>query len=315
MVLEQQKQGFKGKPSRIAKVFSISDLLPNDEKALAPRVERLKKILLDPKLDRAEEKEGKRAEQLALARKMARATPWGIADLPESFRRRATTKDGKGYLVFIWPVERNDADYQALAWEEELEHISEKIEKAGIPHLKADETLMMAWIYRTIQADIAPLVLLAALVVIVCLLLDFRRVGKTLLVVFPLVVGMLSLVALIRILRMELNMFNMVVIPSIIGIGIDNAVHIYHRYTSEGPGSTRLVIRTTGMAALLASATTGIGFGATLISHHVGLQTLGSLAVTGIAVTFVASTLFFPCFLILIEKLGRKAPQKDTSDS
>jgi hypothetical protein len=100
---------------------------------------------------------------------------------------------------------------------------------------------------------------------------------------------------------MEINMFNMIVLPSVIGIGVDNAVHIYHRYTEEGWGSLKKVIRTTGVAAFLASATTAIGFGAGLISHNVGLQTLGAMAIVGITSAFLASTLFFPCFLTLFE--------------
>ncbi|MBW2278117.1 MAG: hypothetical protein JRF63_11520, partial [Deltaproteobacteria bacterium] len=118
--------------------------------------------------------------------------------------------------------------------------------------------------------------------------------------------GMLAFVGTIRALGMELNMFNIVVLPSIIGIGIDNAVHIFHRYETEGLGSVPLVIRNTGAAALLASLTTGVGFGSALISHHVGLGTLGLLAVVGIGVTFVADVLFFPCVLTLVERLRSK---------
>ena len=117
--------------------------------------------------------------------------------------------------------------------------------------------------------------------------------------------GMMIFIGALHSMGMELNMFNIVVIPSIIGIGIDNAVHIYHRYLNEGPGSVALVVRTTGAATFLASLTTAVGFGSSMISHNVGLQTLGSTAVVGITATFIAAVVFFPAFLSLVERPTR----------
>jgi len=150
------------------------------------------------------------------------------------------------------------------------------------------------------------LLIVAALVVYAFLLADFRKLRPSLLIAFTLGCGMAMFIGITHLLGMELNMFNMIVLPSIIGIGVDNAVHIYHRYTEEGPGSLKKVIRTTGVAAFLASATTAIGFGAGMISHNVGLQTLGSLAIVGIFSVFSASTVFFPCLLTLLERPATK---------
>jgi hypothetical protein len=307
IIREQKESGrVDGKPSRIGPHFSIGALLPKNQKELRPRIERLREILEDPKLDRAEKKEGERAEQLAKARKMVKTEPWQIDEVPEVFRRYLSTKDGLQQIVFAWPKERNTADYQAVAWEEELELISERIDDQNIAHLKADETLIIAWVYRLIKDDSLPLLIVAAIVVLILLALDFRNFRDTLLVAFPLLVGMGVLVAVLYIWRMELNMFNLIIVPSLIGIGIDNAVHIYHRYQEEGPGSLVMVVRTTGMAALLASLTTGVGFGSSLISHHIGLKSLGALAVIGICATFLANTVFFPCLLSLLEKRKQK---------
>jgi predicted RND superfamily exporter protein len=233
---------------------------------------------------------------------MVKTEPWNLDEVPDVFRRYLSTKNGKEQIVFMWPTERNTADYQAAAWEEELDILSKKINDEKIAHSKADETLIIAWVYRLIEKDSLPLLTVAAIVVLILLALDFRNFRDTLLVAFPLLVGMGVLVCVLYLGRFELNMFNIIVVPSLIGIGIDNAVHIYHRYKEEGPGSLATVIRTTGMAALLASLTTGVGFGSSLISHHIGLKSLGALAVIGICATFLANTIFFPCLLSLLEK-------------
>jgi hypothetical protein len=307
LVREQKESGqVGGKPTRIGSHFSIGDLLPKHPDELRPRIEKLRKILDDPKLDRAEKKEGERAEQLTQSRKMVKTEPWHLDDIPDVFRRFLSTKDGAEQIVFAWPRERNDSDYQATAWEEELEILSTKIDDEKIAHSKADETLIIAWIYRLIKEDSLPLLTIAAIVVLILLALDFRNFRDTLLVAFPLLVGMGMLACVLYVWRLELNMFNLIVVPSLIGIGIDNAVHIYHRYKEEGPGSLTMVVRTTGMAALLASLTTAVGFGSSLISHHLGLKSLGTLAVIGIGATFLASTVFFPCVLSLLEKRKQK---------
>ena len=306
VVLKQQKEGFDGRPSRVGKLLSPSDLIPRNAEKLTPYIADIKKILDDPKLDRAEAQGGKRAEDLRTARKMSSAVPWTIEEIPEVFTRRLMTLDGKEYLVYVWPDVRNDSDIQAATWDDELNALSARISDAGVPHRKADESLVLAWIYKTILADGMPLLSVAAAVVFIFLLFDFRRLRPSLLIAATLACGMSVFLGLVHLTGMSLNMFNIIVLPSIIGIGVDNAVHIYHRYTEEGPGSIRKVIRTTGVAAFLASATTAIGFGAGLISHNVGLQTLGAMAVIGIFSVFSASTVFFSAFLTILEARASK---------
>jgi len=97
-------------------------------------------------------------------------------------------------------------------------------------------------------------------------------------------------------------MFNVVVIPSIIGIGIDGVVHMHHRYRREGPGSMLLVVRYTGAAILLASLTTAVGFGSSLVSSHQGLKSMGTLALLGILATYLSSVLLYPALMVLLEK-------------
>ena len=122
----------------------------------------------------------------------------------------------------------------------------------------------------------------------------------------PLAVGMMIFALTLYLAKLEINLFNVIAVPSIIGIGIDNSVHIYHRYRREGLGSVIFVLRRTGFAALLASLTTAVGFGSSLISHHAGLRSLGMVAIIGIGATLIAAVVFFPSVLVLIERLRGK---------
>ncbi len=297
-----------GLPSRVGAVFSVANLVPDDLQARRGWIEMLARLVDNPALDRVAASDDARANRLQLARRMVRTVPWTLDDLPDAFRQRFLTLDGDDLLVYVWPDEQNHADWQAANWEDELSLLSGWALEQGVEHEMADETLFIAWIYRMIQADGPPLLLLASVVVLGFLLLDFRSLWRVALVSSPLLVGMLCFVGAMHAWGAEINMFNIIVVPSVIGIGIDNAVHVYHRYRVEGPGSVDLVVRRTGLAAGLASLTTAVGFGSSLICHGAGLRSMGSLAIMGIASTFVAATVFFPCLLVLLE--GRKARSK-----
>ncbi len=282
-------------------MFSAANLVPDDLEARRASIDKLAAVVEHPSMDRFAAGDDLRGERLRLARAMVASEPWGLEQLPRVLRERFLTLDGEALLVLLWPAEHNYADWQAAAWEDELNLLSASLEREGIEHQLADETLIIAWVYRIIRSDGPRLMLLASFVVLCVLLLDFRSLRVAALVAFPLGVGMLSFVGLLGALGFELNMFNLIVLPSLIGIGIDNAVHIFHRYREEGPGSLAKVVRSTGVAALLASLTTAAGFGSSLVSHHVGLRSMGWLAILGIGSTFVAATLFFPAFLSLRE--------------
>ncbi len=319
IALEQQRRGLTdGSPSRVGRVLSGARLVPADVEQRRARVEKLEAVVTHPSLDRYAAADDAKAQRLRQARRLVQSEPWSLDDLPQELRRRFVTPAGDALLVYLWPDQPNYSDWQAAEWEDELKLLSARLSEEGIPHQLADETLLIAWVYRTIQADGPLLLLLAALVVAVFLLLDQRRLRHAALVALPLAVGMFALVALLGATGMEVNMFNLIVLPSLIGIGVDNAVHIWHRYREEGPGSLELVLRRTGAAAALASVTTAVGFGSSLLSHHVGLRTMGWLAILGIACTFVSATLFFPALLSLLERrrggpLGRSTARSRRS--
>jgi predicted RND superfamily exporter protein len=303
LALALKREGLPdGRLSRLGRVLSAADLIPADIERHREGIAKLAAVVGHPSLDRYAAVDDAKGQRLRVARAMVASQPWGIEDLPEAIARRFVTPAGDALLVYVWPSEPSWADWQAAAWEDELNLLSARLDEAGIPHQVADETLIIAWVYRIIRADGPRLLALACLVVVAFLLVDFRSLRATALVAFPLAIGMLAFVGLLRVTGMEINMFNLIVLPSLIGIGIDNAVHIFHRYREEGTGSLALVVRRTGMAAFLASVTTAVGFGSSLVSHHQGLRTMGWLAILGIACTFVAATLFFPAFLSLRER-------------
>ena len=89
-------------------------------------------------------------------------------------------------------------------------------------------------------------------------------------------------------------------VPLIIGVGIDNGVHIIHRWKLEGDLGMHVILRRTVRAILIASLTTMVGFGSLALASHRGMAGLGLLLLLGVGACLVTSTLVLPNLLLAL---------------
>jgi predicted RND superfamily exporter protein len=151
-----------------------------------------------------------------------------------------------------------------------------------------------------VKRDFTILAPLALFLVIILLFLHFTRplwVGMTL---TPLLAGVAYLLGASYLLGMELNPANAIAIPLIIGIGIDDGIHIVHRYREEGDVGG--AVKYTGRAVIMTSLTTMVGFGSLSTSHFPALSSLGKLSIMGIGSCLLTSLLLLPSLLEVIHK-------------
>jgi predicted RND superfamily exporter protein len=120
----------------------------------------------------------------------------------------------------------------------------------------------------------------------------------------PLVTSFLMLLALMPIMGWTVNYFNMLFFPAMLGIGIDSSIHVYHRYLEEGDSALPSIVSHTGAGIGVASLTTSLGFGGMILASHLGLQSLGLLAIAGLTITLVNSVFIFPCLLRILYHHG-----------
>lgn len=137
-------------------------------------------------------------------------------------------------------------------------------------------------------------VLFALVAVFVILLIDFRHLGYALLGMVPLVTGFVWMIALFVLVGWKFDVANVGAIPLILGIGIDDAVHLLHAVRREGIGRLPDILKHTGRALILTSLTTGIAFGSIAFASHVGMAGMGVLLVLGVASCLVTSLVLLP---------------------
>ena len=293
------KEQIKVPGSKVKQVISLASMVPQGMDEKMPLLKQIQESLQDVLKEKLEPKDRKRVTQ---ALKLARARPWTVADIPDVFRKRFLTVDGKAQFVVVWPHSAMFVEPEIIAWGDELNRISAALRDKGLAVKIMDENRLAARVLKKMRADAPVMIGAASVAVLLILIIGLRSASQVTLVAGSLAVGVAWMLGLMAVTELEINVFNQAILATIIGLGIDNAVHIQIRYKEEGPGALSKVIATTGSAAFLASATTAIGFGAAVTAHHYGVQSLGWLAIVGLTCTFLASTIFFPSLLRVMEK-------------
>jgi predicted RND superfamily exporter protein len=288
----------KSKNSGVQRAISLASMVPKDAAQKVKLIARMRRKLASIAHRKLEAKDRKNVDE-ALA--LVKTRPWTIDDVPRVFRRAFETVDGSGQFVVVWPRSEMVEDKEIIAWGKELDRIRSELRARDIPAMILGENRVGARVLQEMRDDAPTIIIAATIAVLLILITDTRSPRAVLLISGSLGVGILWMLGMMHLLDLQINVFNQAVLATVIGLGLDNAVHMQHRYAEEGHGSLPKVVATTGAASFLASATTAIGFGAAVIAHHGGIQSLGWLALVGFTSTFVSSTVFFPAVLRLLE--------------
>jgi len=217
-----------------------------------------------------------------------------LDELPVSILDRYTNRTRELFLVTVFPAGNIWQDAQFLDhFVEDLEKVTDKA--TGFPPV-------FRALIEIIGKDGRNAVLLTLIIIFLLLLLDFRRITDAFLAMIPLVFGVFWMVGLMYITGLQLTVMNIMGLPMILGIGIDDGVHIVHRWRSEGKGRIAVVFSSTGKAILLTSLTTMLAFGSLIFSIWRGFGQLGSALFVGVAACFFATVIILPPIIGAIER-------------
>lgn len=282
----------------IDKYRTIYSLLPDQQEEKLKIIAEIRELIDREEVELLSDEEREKVERL---RELTDVRPLTVDDLPYELKRRFLGKDGKFVdFALIYPsipLRFADKAIEFAADVREIRTASGKVYHASSPAIV--RTDMLLTMLR--EGEIAAVAVLGAIFVLI--FIDMRSLTRTLLVLTPLIIGLLWMFGIVYLLGWKLNIFNMVVIPSVLGMGVDSGVHLYHRYRHEGPGSVVKVIRYTGGAVAMATITTMIGFSGLVLAYHPGLKAIGSLALIGLACTLISAVSVLPSLLQTLEDL------------
>ncbi|MBU0595294.1 MMPL family transporter, partial [Candidatus Bipolaricaulota bacterium] len=143
--------------------------------------------------------------------------------------------------------------------------------------------------------------LLAAGLIAILLWVSLRGWIRALIAGAPLVLGYIWMLGGMRLLSMDFNFLSITISPLLIGIGVDNGIHILHRTIEERAkgldGATERAVGATAVAVIVTSLTTMLVFGSLLVARTPGLRMLGASALLGIGFALLFCLLFLPAAL------------------
>jgi hopanoid biosynthesis associated RND transporter like protein HpnN len=232
---------------------------------------------------------GDLAEDLHRLREVATPAPITLADLPPDLRVRYVGQSGK-WLLRVFARES--------LWEfPQLDQFTERIhtvdpEATGKPFGTVEGL-------RAMKNGLQRAGIYAFLVIVAVLWIDFRSWKHTAIAVAPLVLAVILSLGLLGILGVPLNPANMIAFPLILGVGVDNGVHILHDYLLRRRDRGATISYAIGRGVLVKALTTMIGFGTLMISSERGLVGLGLILTLGVCCSMLTALILLPAVLHL----------------
>lgn len=151
-----------------------------------------------------------------------------------------------------------------------------------------------------VNAFITALVL-ALIAVTLVVFIATRSLADTGLVLLPLLLAALATTATGVLIGMPFNQANIFVLPLIMGLGVDNGIHVLMRYRKDGSLDS-LLKSSTPRAIVLSTLTTIGAFGAMSVSVHSGTASMGILLTIAMLFLLIATVFVLPALLRLREK-------------
>jgi len=204
---------------------------------------------------------------------------------------RHLMRDGEGYVAvsyvylrrFPW-AEGSASKFVAVARAAGVEDVP-GVRLAGDALRSADHA-------RVIRRALIVATLLATLLVGTLLALRFRRIALVALCLAPLACGLAACLLTMRLFGIELTLLSIAIVPILIGIGVDDGIHIVDRLNSGQDLGT--VLREAGAAMIMTTLTTVGAFAAFALATFTGVREVGLVGAVGMLACLLASLHLVP---------------------
>lgn len=154
-----------------------------------------------------------------------------------------------------------------------------------------------------VKTDGMQIAIVALIVILLIAVIQQRNPFNAMIVTFPVISGLMITVSVMIFFDLKLGLFNIVMLPVILGIGIDGSIYLLQRYQRLGRGAALEAVRAVIGPVFMSSFTTLVGFGGMVMSQHMGLNSMGLLAILGISCCFATTFVIQPGLILIAEKL------------
>ena len=221
---------------------------------------------------------------LGQLRDMLQAQPLTMQTLPGELIRQWQTPDGRARIQ-VFPKGTNLDDAGMKAFAAAVRNVAPNASGGPVSIVEAGNTIVDA--FR--EAGILSLIAITLLLLVV-----LRRFLDVVYTVLPVMLtGLLTLGACV-VLFQPINFANIIALPLLFGIGV--AFQIY-QVMAWRAGKTDFLTSSLARAVLFSGLTTGVAFGALIISSHPGTASMGRLLLISLTFTLATALFFGPALM------------------
>ncbi len=300
---ELKAQLYKAKDSDstslIGRIRSIRDYAPSEidfeEKLFL--IEDIKEQVSGQWTERIEDKAQKDMIADFLAWETPTAPP-SIDEIPDIIKANYVSRNGTGhFLVTVNPSEERKDGRNAMKFTDDLYSVDMDKEIKG----PIGETVVFAEVLKLVTSEGWWIAIATFSGVIILVFFNNRSIKSTLVVLVPLVGGMMLTFGVFALSGFKLTFFNMVVIPALLGMGVDGGIHYVQRWF-EVKRDTDATQKELFEPLSLAIITTMLGYSGMMFANHSGISSIGNFAVMGLGLIWFATLVFLPGVLHMFER-------------
>lgn len=238
-------------------------------------------------------------ERLRMLQSVANPNPPDANDLPPALASRFVGSKGS-HLLRIY-VKGDFWDFANMKkFVEDVRKVDKNVTGNPIQIYEASEQMRTSYIHAAIFALVAVLLVLA---------LTFGSLDSMLLATIPLIADLLQTFGLMGLLDLPLNSANMIGLSLMLGMGMENGILITQDYLTQR-GRYRMSA-STGVAVVLNTLTTMVGFAVLMIAAHRGLQSLGRMLSLGMCFSLVSALLILPTLMTWLSRNRSEEGEED----
>jgi predicted exporter len=208
-------------------------------------------------------------------------------DLPSEFAAGFRSPAGR-YAVYAYPADDVWAPDAQRAFLDAMQEIDPQV--TGMP-------VLGSYMVERSKRALAITATLGAALVLLCVWIDFRDVRLAALGVVPTALTVTATLGLMYLFDLSFNPLNVMALPILLGITVDDGVHMVHRFVAERGDITRTLLGT-GRSEVLTAATDVAAFGTLALSAHRGLASFGLLLSIGVVIALTVSVVVLPTLLL-----------------
>jgi predicted RND superfamily exporter protein len=247
-------------------------------------------------LDQNEQQEGIRFLQSGLLKSFPYTVtglrnslnPQGISmeELPANLKQLWITEAGK-YRIQVMPAGKIETNEDMNAFATAVQQVAPEATGDLTVTIASGDTVVKAFRQAVIYALVA---------ITLLLLIYLRSLRETLYIMLPLLLAGVLTGAVTVVLGIQFNFANIIAVPLLLGLGVDNGVHIVHRAKTKNQHKG-LLQTSTARAILFSSLTTLLSFGNLAFSPHRGTASMGWLLTIGVILVVLTTLVVLPAFL------------------